>query len=684
MTNHLVNATSPYLLAHAGNPVEWYPWGGEALARARREERPIFLSIGYAACHWCHVMAHESFEDPETAAYMNGHFINIKVDREERPDLDSIYMDAVVAMTGGGGWPLSAFLTPEGDPFFGGTYFPPVPRGRMPSFRQVLEGVAELWATDRSRAQSAGAELRAKLANAAKVPPPKTGDLDSSVEALAAEKLFTAYDWSQGGWGGPPKFPQAMAIEFLLHKAVLTSDPLARDLATHALGKMADGGIFDQLGGGFARYSVDSHWGIPHFEKMLYDNALLASVYLHAWQVTGQEKMLGVHRSILTFLLGEMRDSEGGFYASVDADSDGEEGKFYTWERQTIQTALNSPDAYELFAPAFGLDGDPNFDGKYVLHRVVADSELAGQLGLPETEVAERLADSRQRLLEVRQRRTRPLVDDKIIVVWNGYLLRTLAQSARALDDQTYLTTALSLAQFLRTQLWHDGHLLRSWRQGRTSPEGYLEDYASLGLGCLSLYESTFDNQWYEFALQLAHAIVTRFSDSHGGFFDTAEDTANLIARPKSQQDSPTPSGNAQAVELLLRLSALSDNKEGFSEPATRALVGMQGWMAQSPGAYAAWLCDLSLKIRPACQLAIVGPVDAKEYKTLRAVIDRPYIPHLALAGGSLSEEGTHPPLLDERHTVGGKPTAYLCKDFVCLKPTDDPAELRTQLKAAL
>lgn len=684
MSNHLAGATSPYLLAHAANPVEWYPWGNEALARARREDKPIFLSIGYAACHWCHVMAHESFEDPEIAAFMNDYFVSIKVDREERPDLDTIYMDAVVAMTGGGGWPLSAFLTPEGDPFFGGTYFPPTPRGRMPSFRQVLEGVAELWASDRARAQSAGSELRVRLAGDALGFQAGSAELDGSVEGLAAERLFATYDWANGGWGGAPKFPQAMAVEFLLFKAVLTSDPLARDMATHGLGKMADGGIFDHLGGGFARYSVDSHWEIPHFEKMLYDNALLAGTYLHAWQATRQDRLLRVHRSILTFLLEEMRSSAGGFYASIDADSEGEEGRFYTWERQTIQSELESQDNYDLFAVAFGLDGDPNFDGKYVLHRAVGDRQLADRFGLTETQVAEGLDESRHRLLEIRQQRIRPAVDDKVIAAWNGYVLRTLAQSARALDDQTCLAAALSLADFLQTQMWHEGRLLRSWRQGQVSQEGYLEDYAALGLGCLSLYESTFDSRWYEFALQLAHAILDRFSDSHGGFFDTSEDNAGLIIRPKSHQDSPTPSGGAQAAELLLRLSSLSNDQEGFFEPAARTLAAMQSLMVQHPGSYAAWLCDLSLAVRSACQLAILGPIDAKGFGELRAVADQPYLPTLALAGGSTGEGKIHPPLLDDRQAVGGLPTAYLCRDFVCLKPTSDPAELEVQLRAAL
>jgi uncharacterized protein YyaL (SSP411 family) len=679
MTNRLIDSTSPYLLQHAENPVDWYPWGPEALGRATSQDVPIFLSIGYAACHWCHVMAHESFEDPETAEIMNRHFVCIKVDREERPDLDAIYMDAVVSMTGQGGWPMSVFLTPQGEPFFGGTYFPAEPMHGLPGFKQVLSSIAEAWEEKREQLMAAGADISSRISQRITL----TGgrdDVDADILQTAADSLFRTYDWAQGGWGGAPKFPQPLAIEFLLQRAALTGDKLARDMAKHALSSMANGGIFDHLGGGFSRYSVDNHWAIPHFEKMLYDNAQLIRAYLHGWQVTGDETLLTVAQQTVDFCLRDLRLPDGGFASSLDADSEGEEGKFYIWSQAQLKQAIPDRDLRELFAQAYGLTNAPNFEGGYVLRRSASDEDLARWSSQSVDSVRDRLGQAEAQALQARNGRVPPPLDDKVLASWNGLMLCGLAQFARATGNARAAEASRQLAEFLKENLLNGVKPYRAWRNGRTSSAGFLEDSAALGLGWLEQYAVAFENQWFELAQAQADHILDNFADPDGGFFDTAPDsTEQLVVRPKSFQDSPAPSGNTMAVQLLLQLAALTGKSERYGTPALSALRAMQDRAAQHPTAFAGWLSALSFAVGPQIQLAFVGFRPETDYQRLRTVADRRYLPQTVIAGcQQTSDDG--PALLEGREPVEGRPTAFLCQDFVCRLPTTDPERLDAQL----
>ena len=602
MSNQLTGSTSPYLLQHAENPVDWHPWGPEALEKAREQDKPIFLSIGYAACHWCHVMAHESFEDPKTAALMNENFVNIKVDREERPDIDSLYMDAVVAMTGQGGWPMSVFLTPDGRPFYGGTYFPPARRFNMPAFSEILLALADKWSNDRDSLLDIGNELTDRIAAA---PALRAGDneLDPQQFDRAAELLFRGYDWTHGGWGQAPKFPQPMAIECLLRRYARSQDKLALDMAKHVLSAMADGGMYDQLGGGFSRYAVDEIWLVPHFEKMLYDNAQLARVYIQAWQVTGDYQTLVVANETIAFMLREMRHPEGGFYSSYDADSEGEEGKFYVWSIEEINATIEDPKLAELLITAYGVTEAGNFEGSNIFFRASKPEALAEQLSMDVETVEKRLAEARELLLRTRRQRIHPGLDDKVLTAWNGLTLIALAEAARAMQNEEYLVAAQTQANFLLGNLLVDGKLLRSWRDGKAQYTAYLEDHAALGLGLLALYQSDFDPRWYREAVRQADELLEAFADPEGGFFDTRHDHEQLIARPKSIQDSPTPSGNTLAAMLLLTLGAY-EGAARFIEPAESALRAMVLTASQHPSAFAGWLNAMDFAIgapTPAC-----------------------------------------------------------------------------------
>ena len=677
MANRLAGEISPYLLQHAENPVDWHPWGPEALALAEAQDKPIFLSIGYAACHWCHVMAHESFEDPETASLMNEHFVNIKVDREERPDLDSLYMDAVVAMTGQGGWPMSVFLTPDAKPFYGGTYFPPNRRFNLPSFRELLIGLAEKWKTDPAGVRKVGEELSARVGA---VPPmvPQEGQLDNSIFQPAAEALFRTFDWNHGGWGRAPKFPQPMAVEFLLRRHARGGDRLALDMATTTLRSMATGGIYDQLGGGFARYSVDEAWLVPHFEKMLYDNAQLVRAYLHVWQVTGDRSLLEVVETCLGFMLRELRDPGGGFYSSLDADSEGEEGKYYLWSWEEVRDVLGDGQALDLFRAAYGLTEAGNFEGRNILFRALDDPALAVRFSLPAESVASQLAAARQRLLSARAGRIRPGLDDKVLTSWNGLALVALAEAARAIGSEEYLQAAQRQADFLLTNLISAGRLNRAWRAGQARHSAYLEDHASLGLGLLALYQADFDPRWFQAAVIQAEEILSAFADPQGGFFDTRHDHETLIARPKSVQDSPIPSGNTLACMLLLQLGAF-EGESRYIEPAESVLRAIAPTAAQYPTAFAGWLCAIDFALGPQLQLAIGGPPDDPAFHSLAAVANRRFLPNLVMAGGLPAAPGA-PRLMVDRPMQGGKPTAYLCTGFSCRLPTSSPDDLADQL----
>ena len=676
MSNRLADETSPYLLQHAENPVEWYPWGEEALERAKAEDKPIFLSIGYAACHWCHVMEHESFENPSIAAIMNEHFVSVKVDREERPDLDDLYMKAVVTMTGQGGWPMSVFLTPAGTPFFGGTYYPPEPRHGMPSFPQVLTGISQAWRERRGDIERAGADLleAVRRENAAGA---RDDELTTGTLEAAESRLERGFDLAHGGWGGAPKFPQPMTIEFLLRAHVRTEEPSSLTMASSTLTHMAHGGIYDQVGGGFHRYATDAVWLVPHFEKMLYDNAQLARVYAHAWQVTSAPLFRRVAEETLDYLIREMRDPAGGFYSSTDADSEGEEGKYFVWTAGEIAAALGA-DA-DLFAEAYGVTNEGNFEGKTILHVARIPQAMAAGRGERVEEIEKRLAAARLILREIRNRRVKPGLDDKVLTAWNGMALAALADASRIFERADYLSAARANAGFiLREMQTPEGRLLRTWRRGRAKINAYLEDYACFIDGLLSLYEADFDPRWFTEARRLADVMIAHFSDSAGGFFDTSDDHETLPVRPKGLQDNATPSGNAMAATVLLRLGAFTGEAR-YRDLAEGALRMIQPLQATYPTAFAQWLSALDFALGRPKEIAIVGDPAGADTRALLRVVRDAYRPNLVVAVGSAGD-GTTVPLLAGRKATDGMATAYVCENFTCQMPVTDPEALAGQL----
>ncbi|PKO05897.1 MAG: thioredoxin domain-containing protein [Chloroflexi bacterium HGW-Chloroflexi-3] len=683
MTNQLAHTTSPYLLQHAGNPVDWYPWGPEALQRARQEDKPIFLSIGYAACHWCHVMAHESFEDPAIAALMNQHYINIKVDREERPDLDGIYMSAVVAFTGQGGWPMSVFLTPDLVPFYGGTYFPPRPRYGMPSFHEVLLALADYWHNQRDEVIQSGqrildALLQQKTGNAS------GGSLTPETTRQATRILLSSYDWDHGGWGTAPKFPQPMALGFLLRRHHGSGDPNAQSLRSvqHALDAMSRGGMYDVVGGGFARYSTDEDWLVPHFEKMLYDNAQLTSAYLHAWQISREPRYRRVVEETLGFVQRELLAPQGGFYSSLDADSEGVEGKFYVWTLDEIHATLGEVDA--LFESAYGLTQDGShggWEGKIVLQRVATDEELAQRFAIPAAEIPARLAQRHAQLLSQRTNRVRPGTDDKVLTSWNGLMLSAFAEGARSLENSTYLQVAQCNADFILREMLVEGRLQRSWRQGQTSPEVFLEDYAALILGLLELYQSDFNPRWFVAAQALTGEMIEQFHDPDGGFFDTTRDAETVLLRPKDLQDNATPSGNALATEALLKMAAFSDNEE-WLQLAEESLAQVAGMAAEYPTAFSRWLSAADFYQSKTRQIALIGDPQDPQMAEFLLEIRSVYRPNTVVAAAGLPLPEGSPALLHDRPMMDGKPTAYVCEGFVCRRPVTSVSELKELLNA--
>ncbi|OGO25754.1 MAG: hypothetical protein A2136_00895 [Chloroflexi bacterium RBG_16_54_11] len=673
MTNHLAGSGSPYLLQHAENPVDWHPWGREALDKARLEDKPIFLSIGYAACHWCHVMAHESFEDPGTAALMNANFVNIKVDREERPDLDSIYMSFVVAITGQGGWPMSVFLTPEGKPFYGGTYFSPSPSHNLPAFRELLEAIARLWREDRNQLVSSSEDLVSRLQTAS--PGSSNADaLDTGLLDQVIRTISRSYDWQNGGWGAAPKFPQPMLIEFLLRQAS-RGDRASLKMVTHALEAMAQGGMYDILGGGFARYSVDPTWLLPHFEKMLYDNALLTLAYLHAYQLTGDAGFREVCEASLDFVLRELTHPLGGFYSSLDADSEGEEGKYYLWTSAEIRSALSGEPEADLFMAAYGVSHAGNFDGRSILRRSLSDDRLAQQFDMDGTEVQSRLADLRQRLLVLRNQRVHPATDDKLLVFWNALMLSAFAEAGRALGRPEYTQQASRAADFILGNMLQNDRLTRSWRSGVASHNAYLEDYAALALGLLSLYQSEPNPRWYRAALELAEQVLAHFTDPEGGFFDTSDDHETLIYRPKDLQDNATPSGNAQTAMLFLQLSTY-EGRSDWRLLAEQMLSSIAEMMKRYPTAFAYWLCATYFALGGVHEVAIMGDFEDPATQSLLHSLWRGYHPRLVMASSRYPPPVGSPALLLNRPLLDGKPTAYVCQDFVCQRPVNTVKEM--------
>ncbi|HEX7974875.1 MAG TPA: thioredoxin domain-containing protein, partial [Anaerolineales bacterium] len=613
------------------------------------------------------------------------HFVNIKVDREERPDLDSIYMSAVVALTGQGGWPMSVFLTPGGQPFFGGTYFPPAPRYGMPSFMDVLQSIAQAWQKDRSSLLQSGQEMSRHLQEAASPAPGAPEPLNPSLLEQAAMRLAQTYDWKHGGWGSAPKFPQPMAIEFLLRRAA-RGDRMALDMSVNALRRMARGGMYDVVGGGFARYSTDNDWLIPHFEKMLYDNAQLARAYLHAFLLTRDLAFRWVCEETLDFVARDLRSSpgdqdqpNGGFFSSLDADSEGEEGKFYLWSPDEIRAAIEIPADAEFFLAAYGVTEAGNFEGKTVLQRALDDSALAGRFGLQPEQVPARLAELHAQLLAVRARRVWPGTDDKVLVSWNALALEAFAEAARYLDRPDYLEIARLNADFLLTELNPHDRLLRSWRSGQARHNAYLEDYAGLILGLLSLYQSDPDPYWFSSAHQLAGDMLDHFRDPQGGFFDTRDDHGPLLTRPKDLQDNATPSGSSLAATALLQLAAFTGSGE-YRDLAEAMLGGVQATAVRYPTAFSNWLCAIDLASNPILEVAILGDPADPLTQALVAPLWTAYRPHALLALSSFPPPSIAPPLLQDRPLVSDRPTAYVCRNFACQRPVNDPQEFLQQL----
>jgi uncharacterized protein YyaL (SSP411 family) len=682
MSNRLAGETSPYLLQHSENPVDWYPWGEEALQRAKREDRPILLSVGYSACHWCHVMERESFEDPDTAAYMNEHFVNVKVDREERPDVDAIYMEAVQSMTGHGGWPMTVFLDPDGVPFYGGTYFPPDESRGMPSFRMVMEAVLDAFERKRDEIAERAPGVRARLGAIGALQP--SADLPGAEQlGQAVERLLADADRVRGGFGGAPKFPPASALELLLSRAPAGAEPGSDEgllVVEKTLDAMLAGGIYDQLGGGFARYAVDGAWLVPHFEKMLYDNALLARAYLHGWQRLGHERYRRACEETLDWMLREMRGPEGGFFSAYDADSEGEEGRFYVWTPAQVREVLadgrggDGADAVDAEAVIqfFGVSERGNFEGANILH-------LARGAG---AEAPAGLDEARRLLREARSQRVWPGLDDKRLCSWNALAIAALADAGAVLGREDYLQAARDCAEFLLgTMRDSAGHLLRTYKDGEARLNGYLEDHAFLLEALLTLYESSFEPRWFEAAREIAESMVGRFGDQErGGFFSTSSDHEELIARRKEIGDHPIPSGNSAAALGLLRLAALTGDGEYrrqaegvlrlFAEPALR-----------HPSSSAHFLRALDFEVSPTREVALVSPPGTggeDGLGELAAVVRSTFRPHLVLAGGP--EGADEPPLLQGRTAVEGRPAAYVCESFTCQLPVTGASELEREL----
>jgi uncharacterized protein YyaL (SSP411 family) len=675
--NRLARETSPYLLQHAHNPVDWYPWGEEALTRAREEDKPIFLSIGYSACHWCHVMERESFEDEEIAALMNERFVSIKVDREERPDLDGIYMDAVQAMNGQGGWPLSAFLTPQGRPFYAGTYFPPVSAHGMPAFRQVLNGIAEAWRDRRDEVVEQAGKVTQAIERSVDLGP-SDEPLSSSIADQALEGLGRAFDPLWGGFGGAPKFPQPMTLEFLLRQS-LREVHGAMEMLVVTLDHMAAGGMYDHVGGGFARYSTDTAWHVPHFEKMLYDNAQLLQLYSHAWQVTGNERYRRVATETADYLLREMQHPQGGFWSSQDADSEGVEGKFFTWTWDELVALVGEPVATCLGASAQG-----NWEGTNVLWRPVEIGEVAARYGLDTEELTTRSDEARKILFEARDARIHPGTDDKVLAAWNGMAIRALAEAGRTFANPTYTRAAVRSAEFILREMRDDRTgLRRSWRDGATGGPGFADDHALMAAACLTLYETVYDARWFEEARKLGDELIDRFHDrERGGFFQTASDAEALLLRPKELYDNATPSGNSVAAEVLRRLALLTGER-AYEEAATSALRLVAGAMSRAPSGFGHALCALDLYLGPSREVAVVGdPRDGATRALAEEVTVARFRPNVVLAVGTAEGSTDAVPLLRDRAMVDGRPAAYVCERFACRLPVTDRGALRTELDA--
>jgi hypothetical protein len=681
-TNHLAGETSPYLLQHAHNPVDWYPWGEAALSRARTEDKPILLSIGYSACHWCHVMEHESFENEAIARLMNENFVNIKVDREERPDLDQIYMSAVQMMTGQGGWPMTMFLTPEGLPFYGGTYFPPEDRYNMPGFPRILMSVAEAYRSQQDQVTSTATAMLGELR--------RFGLADESREMLTTEildgafrRISSNFDRTNGGFGGAPKFPPAMNLEFFLNIWHRTGSSEALEMVEHTTRKMAEGGMYDQLGGGFHRYSVDAKWLVPHFEKMLYDNALLSRLYLHTYQATANPEARRVAEETLDYVVREMTDAAGGFYSSQDADSEGVEGKFFVWSLAEITSVLGSEDG-KLFCDFFNVTERGNFESENILNVTSPLKDVAARHDVSTDYLQAVVSTGRQKLFDLRERRIKPGRDEKVLTAWNGLMLASFAEASAILERADYRNVAEANARFLLANLQKDGLLLRTYKDGAAKLNAYLEDYGCLIHGLITLYEATGNLDWLESALALADKMIEQFWDeSAGGFFFTGKSHEQLIVRSKELMDNATPSGNSIAALSLLRLGLLTGNDD-YRRRATAVLRLMANQLRRYPSAFGFALGALDFYLATPLEVVVVGSPGPK-LDDLRRTVWQNYLPNrvISVCTSDFEQAAARIPLLVDRNTLASQPTAFVCRANTCQMPVQTPDDLLKQLAPA-
>jgi uncharacterized protein YyaL (SSP411 family) len=671
MSNRLAGETSPYLLQHAGNPVDWYPWGEEALNRARTEDKPILLSIGYSACHWCHVMAHESFENVKIADFMNKNFVNIKVDREERPDLDNIYMQAVQAITGSGGWPLTVFLTPSREPFFGGTYFPPEDRHGLPGFTRVLSTIAETYKNRRGDIEEAAGQVMAVLTS-------QTGAADSK-EPLEKGILKQAYlalekgfDWENGGFGRAPKFPQPLTLDFLLRYSHQNKNTNALKMVEITLEKMAKGGIYDQLGGGFHRYATDSQWLVPHFEKMLYDNALLSRVYLYTYLVTGNELFRSVTEGTLDYVLKELADPEGGFYSAQDADSEGIEGKYYLWMPEEITEVVGENNGQAVI-DYFGVTSGGNFEGQNILY-------IAGQ---PEPQESSIIDQAKASLLDRREKRVKPGCDTKILASWNGLMLSSLAEAACILERRDYLAAAVANGSFLLNSMAVNGRLKHTYKDGKSKIDGYLDDYAMVIQGLMSLHQATLGGEWLRQAIRLVHIMLEQFWDeSTGILYDTGEEHGDLIIRPQSKFDGAMPSGVSAATMVLLKLGRLTNSAQ-LEQIAVKTLQTVREPLSKYPLGFSNWLCTLDFYLSESREVAIIGPSSSPATLELLHTLCNTWPPNMVIAAYDPTDPDrlVELTIFENRRMINNQPAVYLCHRHSCQLPVTDPVALEKQLR---
>jgi uncharacterized protein YyaL (SSP411 family) len=680
-TNRLSRETSPYLLQHAHNPVDWYPWGEEAFAKAKSENKPILLSIGYSACHWCHVMEHESFENETIATLMNELFVSIKVDREERPDLDEIYMNAVQMLTGRGGWPMTIFLTPDRKPFYGGTYFPPEDRQGMPGFPRILHGVSQAYRERPEDVEKSVAQIVTALQRMSEAQE-TTKIFSPTIIADGADKIARAYDADNGGLGQAPKFPNAGVYELFLRHYSRSKNERFLEMVLHTLTQMGHGGIYDHLGGGFHRYSVDAKWLVPHFEKMLYDNAQLVRIYAHAHTITGEPLFKSIVNETVDYLLREMLHSEGGFYATQDADSEGEEGKFFVWTEDEVNRLLGEEDA-EIFCRMFDVGEPGNFEDKSILHPILTVDQASKLFRKDPSQIEALVGGAKQKLFAAREKRIKPFRDEKIITAWNGLMLSGLAEAIKLCGNPAWIEAAKRTVEFIFSKMSRDGFLLHTYKDGQAKLLGYLDDYAFLAVGLLDLYAALFDRSYLDRAIQLTDIMLREFWDERdGGFYFTGKSHEQLISRAKPVFDASIPSGNAMATQLLLRLYHLSGNDQ-YRASAEKVLRSYYDAMESQPFGFAHLLCALDLYLEGAKEIVIVGnPADA-DVKALIAEMNSLYLPNkvlqLATPGMELADIS---PLLQGKTQVDGKATVYVCQNFTCSAPVTSASEMRALLES--